>query len=88
MRLRGRRRTPGRPVNYATTDAFLEHFGLPGLPDLPGLPEMKAAGLLSLDLPPGFSVPSPATAAAPEEDPLEEGDRPEFVQDFVGDQER
>ena len=88
VRLRGRRRTPGRPVTYATTDAFLEHFGLPGLADLPGLPEMKAAGLLSLDLPPGFSLPSPATASAPEEDPLGEGERPEFVQDFVGDPER
>ena len=84
VRLRGRRRTPGRPVTYATTDAFLEHFGLPGLGDLPGVGEMKAAGLLSLDLPPGFSVPNPATSPALEEDPLEEGDRPEFVQDFVG----
>ena len=88
VRLRGRRRTPGRPVTYATTDAFLEHFGLPGLADLPGLPEMKAAGLLSLDLPPGFSLPSPATANGPEEDPLEEGERPEFVQDFIGVPER
>ena len=44
---------------------------------------MKAAGLLSLDLPPGFTVP--VSGKAPEdEDPLEEGDRPEFVQDFVG----
>ena len=87
VRLRGRRRTPGRPVTYATTDVFLEHFGLPGLADLPGLPEMKAAGLLGLDLPPGFAVPSPANASAPEEDPLEEGDRPEFVQDYVGGEE-
>ena len=84
VRLRGRRRTPGRPVTYATADAFLEHFGLPGLGDLPGLAEMKAAGLLSLDLPPGFAVPNPAHGSPPEEDPLEEGDGPEFVQDFVG----
>jgi segregation and condensation protein B len=86
VRLRGRRRTPGRPVTYATTDAFLEHFGLPGVGDLPGLAEMKAAGLLSLELPPGFSVPNPAASSAAEDDPLEEGDRPEFVQDFVGDE--
>ena len=84
VRLRGRRRTPGRPVTYATTDAFLEHFGLPGLGDLPGGAEMKAAGLLSLDLPPGFNVPNPVNSPPSEEDPLEEGDRPEFVQDFVG----
>ena len=84
VRLRGRRRTPGRPVTYATTDVFLEHFGLPELADLPGLPEMKAAGLLSLDLPPGFNVPNPAASAPPQEDALQEGDLPEFVQDFVG----
>jgi segregation and condensation protein B len=83
VRLRGRRRSPGRPVTYATTDAFLEHFGLASLADLPGLPEMKAAGLLGLDLPPGFTVPSPASATAPEEDPLEPGETPEFVQDFL-----
>ena len=83
VRMRGRRRSPGRPVTYGVTDAFLEHFGLSSLADLPGLAEMKAAGLLSLDLPPGFSVPGPGKAAE-DEDPLEEGDRPEFVQDFVG----
>ena len=40
--------TPGRPVTYATTDRFLEHFGLATLYDLPGVQEMKAAGLLDL----------------------------------------
>ena len=80
VRLRGRRRTPGRPVTYATTDAFLEHFGLAGLADLPGAAEMKAAGLLGLDLPPGFSVPVPG-GPAPDEDALEPT---EFVQDYLG----
>ena len=42
----GRRRTPGRPVTWGTTGAFLEHFGLNGLGDLPGVDELKAAGLL------------------------------------------
>ncbi len=42
----GRRRTPGRPVTWGTTDAFLDHFGLESLADLPGLDELKAAGLL------------------------------------------
>ena len=46
VRMRGRRRTPGRPVTYGTTDAFLEHYGLASLADLPGAAEMKAAGLL------------------------------------------
>ncbi|MCG8509252.1 MAG: SMC-Scp complex subunit ScpB [Rhodospirillales bacterium] len=42
----GRRRTPGRPVTWGTTDNFLDHFGLESLRDLPGLDELKAAGLL------------------------------------------
>ena len=58
VRLRGRRRTPGRPVTIGTTDAFLELYGLASLADLPGASEMKAAGLLDLDLPAGFSNPS------------------------------
>jgi segregation and condensation protein B len=82
VRMRGRRRAPGRPVTYGTTDAFLEHYGLASLADLPGMPEMKAAGLLSLDLPPGFEVPNPE-APALDEDPLED-EAPEFHVDFVG----
>ena len=86
VRLRGRRRTPGRPVTYATTDRFLEHFGLATLYDLPGVQEMKAAGLLDLSLPVGFEVPDPTKASeADDEDgslPLED-DAPEFAQDFV-----
>src|SRR5476649_355631 len=42
----GRRRAPGRPVTWGTTEFFLEHFGLPSLDDLPGQEELKAAGLL------------------------------------------
>ncbi len=57
VRMRGRRRTPGRPVTFGTTDGFLEHYGLASLADLPGAAEMKAAGLLGLDLPAGFHVP-------------------------------
>jgi len=82
VRMRGRRRAPGRPVTYGTTDAFLEHYGLASLGDLPGMAEMKAAGLLSLDLPPGFEVPNPE-APALDEDPLED-EAPEFHMDFVG----
>ncbi|KQW72028.1 segregation and condensation protein B [Phenylobacterium sp. Root77] len=83
VRMRGRRRTPGRPVTYGTTDAFLEHYGLAQLSDLPGIAEMKAAGLLSLDLPPDFNVPNPSGLGLPEEDPLED-DAPEFHTDFLG----
>src|SRR5213083_2645687 len=47
VRMRGRRRTPGRPVTYGTTDAFLDHFALEEIRDLPGMEELKGAGLLS-----------------------------------------
>ncbi len=43
---KGRRRTPGRPVTWGTTEAFLDHFGLDSLEALPGVAELKAAGLL------------------------------------------
>ena len=42
----GRRRTPGRPVTYGTSEGFLDHFGLESVEDLPGVEELKAAGLL------------------------------------------
>ncbi len=77
IKLRGRRRTPGRPVTYGTTDAFLDHFGLPDIRDLPGLEELRGAGLLSARLPSGFSVPVPdvdSDRLTDEEDPLEDID--------------
>ena len=83
VRMRGRRRTPGRPVTYGTTDAFLEHYGLAGLADLPGAADMRAAGLLDLDLPADFTVPDPSRTEA-EEDPLEPGEEAEFHRDFLG----
>ena len=46
IRPRGRRRTPGRPVTWGTTESFLDHFGLEGLDDLPGLDDLKASGLI------------------------------------------
>lgn len=46
VRPAGRREAPGRPVVYATTPAFLAHFGLQSRRDLPGLDELRAAGLL------------------------------------------
>jgi segregation and condensation protein B len=46
VRVTGRREVPGRPVIYATTPAFLDHFGLQSRRDLPGIDELRAAGLL------------------------------------------
>jgi segregation and condensation protein B len=73
VKMRGRRRTPGRPVTYGTTDEFLRHFGLNDLLDLPGLLELKGAGLLDANLPPDFDIPQPQAGAelSEEEDPLE-----------------
>jgi len=58
-KMRGRRRTPGRPVTYGVTPAFLSHFGLNEISDLPGLADLKAAGLLDSNLPPDFEMPTP-----------------------------
>ncbi len=76
IRPRGRRKAPGRPVTYGTTEAFLSHFGLDALGDLPGLDELKGSGLLDGRLPPGFSVPIPSDDPVlhEDEDPLDPGD--------------
>jgi len=81
VRLRGRRRTPGRPVTYGTTDAFLDHFGLEEVRDLPGIDELKGAGLLSPRMPTGFSVPQPPAdpdLLTADEDPLTDIDLEEL----------
>ena len=76
IRPRGRRKSPGRPLTYGTSEAFLSHFGLDAVGDLPGLEELKGAGMLDGRLPPGFSVPVPSDdpALRDDEDPLEPGD--------------
>jgi len=76
VRLRGRRKAPGRPVTYGTTEAFLSHFGLDALADLPGLDELKGAGLIEKSLPAGFSVPVPSDdpVLREDEEPLERGE--------------
>ncbi|MBT3071286.1 SMC-Scp complex subunit ScpB [Rhodomicrobium sp. Az07] len=85
VRLRGRRRAPGRPTTYGTTEAFLDHFGFDSIRDLPGLAELKGAGLLDSNLPPGFSVPEPddSMALRDDEEPLE--DEPSGVHTDAGD---
>jgi len=76
IRPRGRRKSPGRPLTYGTTAAFLSHFGLDAVVDLPGLEELKGAGMFDGRLPSGFSVPMPSDdpALRDDEDPLEPGD--------------
>jgi segregation and condensation protein B len=73
---RGRRKAPGRPLTYGTTEAFLSHFGLDAVGDLPGLEELKGSGLLDGRLPAGFGVPMPSDdpALREDEDPLDPGD--------------
>lgn len=74
IRMRGRRRSPGRPVTYGTTFEFLDHFNLESVGDLPGLEELKGAGLLDAALPPGTSMPVPNDDPdlQEDEDPLED----------------
>lgn len=87
IKLRGRRRTPGRPVTYGTTDAFLEQFSLPSLADLPGAAEMRAAGLLDLNVPADFMVPDPSSGQVlSDAATLEDLEEIEFAQDFFGEE--
>jgi len=68
IRLRGRRKAPGRPVTYGTSEAFLSHFGLDALGDLPGLDELRGAGLVDATMPADFAVPVPSDDPALRED--------------------
>ncbi len=74
VRMRGRRKAPGRPITYGTTPDFLVHFGLDAIGDLPGLDELQGAGLFDGKLPPGFGVPQPDddSVLRADEEPLDE----------------
>ncbi|MEL6687253.1 MAG: SMC-Scp complex subunit ScpB [Pseudomonadota bacterium] len=88
VRLRGRRRTPGRPVTYGTTEGFLAHFNLEQIQDLPGREELKSAGLLDPRLPKDFEIPEPSMldSLQTDEDPLEmEPEEGTFFEDFLAD---
>jgi len=74
VKIRGRKRTPGRPVTYGTTEAFLIQFGLESVNHLPGTDELKAAGFLEALPPSGFDVPNPSDQLGPDEDPYIEGE--------------
>jgi segregation and condensation protein B len=69
---KGRRQTPGRPVTWVTTSAFLEHFGLESLEALPGVEELKAAGLL--DARPAISTLGAGVMAAMQGGAVDSGD--------------
>jgi segregation and condensation protein B len=81
IRMRGRRRTPGRPVTYGTTEKFLAHFALVEIRDLPGMEELKGAGLLAARMPANFSMPVPPSdpdLLNEDEDPLTDIDLEEL----------
>jgi segregation and condensation protein B len=71
VKIRGRKRTPGRPVTYGTSEGFLVQFGLESVGHLPGLDELKAAGFLEAMPPSGFDVPNPSDSLGPDEDPFD-----------------
>ncbi|MGE6697413.1 SMC-Scp complex subunit ScpB [Hyphomonas sp. NPDC076900] len=90
VRTRGRRKTPGLPICYGTTDKFLEHFGLESLDTLPSKADLEAEGLLSDVIPAGFQMPD--EEALTEDDVLindlgELADTESFVTDFVTEEE-
>lgn len=86
-KIRGRKRTPGRPVTYGTTEAFLVQFGLESVGHLPGLDELKAAGFLEALPPSGFDVPNPSDELSLDEDPYDPNELEELATgsaDLVG----
>jgi segregation and condensation protein B len=68
IRPRGRRKAPGRPLTFGTTETFLSHFGLESVSALPGLDELKGIGLIDGRLPAGFAMPMPSDDPALRED--------------------
>ncbi len=74
IRMRGRRRSPGRPVTFGTTEAFLIAFGLERIADLPDIEEILASGLVEGKVPPGLTLPLPSDipGSGADEDPLED----------------
>jgi segregation and condensation protein B len=85
IRPKGRRKTPGRPVTWGTSDAFLDHFGLESTDALPGVEELKAAGLL--DARPALTalsdrglLPAAGEVAAEADDDDEDDDDSEIIE--------
>lgn len=81
IRFGRRKMTPGRPVTYVVTEAFLDHFGLETTRDLPGLKELRDAGLLENRPPPG-AFPGPGEGGDDDDgDEAENGPEPEKGQE-------
>jgi segregation and condensation protein B len=74
IRPRGRRRTPGRPLTFGTSDAFLSQFGLASLDALPGKDDLKGLGLLDPRAANALDVPRPSEELASDEEPLSDSD--------------
>lgn len=85
IRPRGRRRTPGRPLTFATTDAFLAHFGLASLDALPGKEDLKGLGLLDPRAASQLEIPRPDQNLASDEEPLSSADSGEDTAEFFRD---
>ena len=79
----GRRRTPGKPMTWGTTQGFLDHFALAALDELPNIEDLKAAGLL--DARPALaSYGNRAAEAGPPEDTEDELDEAELERRALG----
>jgi segregation and condensation protein B len=88
IRPRGRRRTPGRPLTFGTSDAFLGQFGLASLDALPGRDDLKGLGLLDPRAAGQIEVPRPSDELASDEEPLSDGDdAASFFVDHLGEDE-
>lgn len=90
IRIKGRRKTPGRPVTYGTTEAFLEHFSLESLAVLPGKADLEAEGLLGDVIPEEFEMPGEDGLAEPDgseaggdADDCADGSDGSFVTDYM-----
>ncbi len=81
IKLAGRREVPGRPVIYATTNEFLDHFGLGSRRDLPGIDELRAAGLLD-PVDEAFEDAMSATSQPDEEADDDHGDEADEDDEF------
>jgi segregation and condensation protein B len=83
---RGRRRSPGRPLTFGTSDAFLSHFGLASLDALPGKDDLRGIGLLDTRIAAEIDVPRPQAEGEGEGDdkalPAEE-DAARFFMDHL-----
>lgn len=80
IRPRGRRRAPGKPVTWGTTEWFLGDFGLEDLTDLPGVEELKAAGLLDARPNRGAIAMQDTDTDTDKEDQEDEAERAAFLE--------